>query len=174
LADQVSFQTVVSTIASLIAIALSSATLGWTVYKDAIRRPRFRMSVAVKTVVQHGRPADGPHIFLEALNLGPIPNRIGAPFARKSWLTRRFIDREKSQCFIYPNFAHLAATPAATRVEVGDAATFVFPFTPECFLDDGFKQIGMTDGFGTIHWAPRRQLRKVQEAYRKAFPKVSQ
>jgi hypothetical protein len=51
------------------------------------------MSVAIKNIVRAGQPADGPHIFLEALNVGPIPNRIGVPFARKNWLKRRITDR---------------------------------------------------------------------------------
>jgi hypothetical protein len=41
-------------------------------------------------------------------------------------------------------------------------------------LKNDFSQIGMSDGFGTIHWAPRRELRMAQEKYRNDFPLVSQ
>jgi hypothetical protein len=128
------------------------------------------MSIAVKHIVRAGQPADGPHIFLEALNVGPIPNRIGVPFARKSWLKRRFTDKANGVAFIYPNHGHWATTKSAARIEVGDSATFVFPYQERCFLEEDFSQIGMSDGFGVIHWAPRRELRKAQEAYQKAFP----
>jgi hypothetical protein len=170
LPDPVTFQAYATTIVSVVAIVLSSITLGWTIYKDVIRKPKFRISIAVKNIVSAGKPPDGPHIFLGALNVGPIPNRIGVPFARKNWLKRRFTDHAHGTCFIYPNHSHWATTKSAARIEAGDTATFILPYEQGCFLEDDFSQVGMSDGFGIIHWAPRRELRKAQEAYRKAFP----
>ena len=106
--DPLTFQAYVSTIVSVIAITLSSITLGWTIYKDAIRKPKFKLSIAVKKIVRAGQAPDGPHIFVDALNVGPIPNRIGALYARKSWLKRRLTDRPNGYIFIYPNYGHLA------------------------------------------------------------------
>ena len=73
-------QTYIPTITSVVAIAISSLTLGWTIYRDAIRKPKFRVDVAVKKIIQAGHPEDGPYVFVEALNLGPIANRIGLTF----------------------------------------------------------------------------------------------
>jgi hypothetical protein len=67
LPEPVTYQAYVTTIVSVVAIALSSITLGWTIYKDAIRKPKFRMSIAVKHIVRAGQPADGPHIFKRAV-----------------------------------------------------------------------------------------------------------
>jgi hypothetical protein len=127
------------------------------------------MSIAIKQIVQAGRSPEGPYIFLEALNLGPIPNRIGVPFARKSWFNFRVLRRKDSNAFIYPDFANRTATPAASRIEVGDSATFVFPYTKGCFLAEEFTRVGMSDGFGAIHWAPRRELREARKRYQKRF-----
>lgn len=156
-------------ITSIIAIAVSTLTLGWTIYRDAIRKPKFRVSIAVKTIVQRGRPPAPTFLALEALNLGPIPNRISMPFARKNWI-RRLLERRHSTAFITPDFAHTAASPAAARIEVGDKGTFAFPYNTECFLSEGFVQIGITDGFGRVHWAPRNQLRKLRKKFTEEFP----
>ena len=88
MSDVVGFQNFLPTITSILAIAISSLTLGWTIYRDAIRRPKFRVDIAVKKIVQQGHPPDGPYVFVEALNMGPIPNRIGLTFLRKNWIKR--------------------------------------------------------------------------------------
>ena len=67
-------QIYIPTITSVVAIAISSLTLGWTIYRDAIRKPKLRVDVAVKKIIQAGHPEDGPYVFVEALNLGPIAN----------------------------------------------------------------------------------------------------
>ena len=161
--DPVGFQNYVPTITSLLAIAISSLTLGWTVYRDAIRKPKFRIDIGVKKVVQAGHDPDGPYIFVEALNMGPIPNRIGLTFLRKNWIRRRLL--------LYPDYHHWATTKAPTRLEVGDQANFVFPYNRDSFLKDNFTQVGVADGFGRLHWASRRDLRMVRAKYQKDFPK---
>ena len=72
---------------------------------------------------------------------------------------------------LYPDYHHWATTKASTRLEIGDQANFVFPYNNESFLKDNFLQVGVADGFGRIHWAPRRDLRKARKKYRKDFPK---
>jgi len=88
------WQIVVSLIVSVMAIFISSITLGWTIYRDAIRKPKFRVNMAIKTIHQKGRPKEGPLLFIEALNMGPIPNKISITFAKKSWFKRRLWNRE--------------------------------------------------------------------------------
>jgi hypothetical protein len=159
----------ISTIASLFAIAISSLTLGWTIYRDAVRKPRFSVTVGLKTIVQRGRPKDGPHIFVEALNMGPIPNRLGLPFVRKSWIKRRFTSRGTGAAFIYPDFEHPHTTKGAPRIEVGDRAQFVFPFDKDCFLKEDYCQVGVTDGFGRTHWCRRKEVRELREKFFERF-----
>lgn len=162
-------QTYISTITSVIAIAVSSLTLGWTIYRDAIRKPKLRVDVAVKKLVQKDRQPEGPYLFVEALNMGPIPNRVGLTFARKSWIKRRLLERKTGTAMIYPDFGHWAATKASTRLEVGDVANFIFPYGVDMFLKEDFVQMGVADGFGRVHWSSKADMRKAQERYRKDF-----
>lgn len=110
---------------------------------------------------------------VEALNLGPSPNRVGLTFVRKNWLRRRFLDRARGTAMVYPNYKHRAATTASTRLEVGDQANFIFPYDKDCFLKEGFSQIGVADGFGRIHWGSRRDFRKIRKKFQKDFPSRS-
>ena len=124
MSDLVGLQSYVPTITSMLAIAISSLTLRWTIYRDAIRKPKFRVDIAVKKIVQAGHDHDGPYIFVEALNLGPIPNRIGLTFLRKNWIRRRILDRRHGSAMLYPDYHHWATTKASTRLEIGDQANF--------------------------------------------------
>lgn len=143
-------------------------TAGWTIYRDAVRRPRFRVSIAIKSVVQAGRDQVGPDIYVEALNLGPLPNRLGIVFCRKSWWQRRR-HPTTSIAFITPDYEHVATTRSGERIEVGDIGTHVFPYDADCFLKEDWTQIGVGDGYGRMHWAPRKQVREVHEKYRQKF-----
>jgi hypothetical protein len=168
-ADVAGLQNYVPTITSILAIAISSVTLGWTVYRDAIRKPKFKVDVAIKKIVQAGRAPEGPFVSVEAINLGPIPNRVGLTFARKNWLKRRLFDRQRGGAMVYPDYGHRAATPASTRLEVGDQANFIFPYNKDSFLRERFVQIGVADGFGRIHWSSRHDFRKARKRYEKDF-----
>lgn len=161
---------VITVVIAIVSLIFSAGTLGWTIYRDAIQKPRFRTSVAIKTIVQRDQLPDGPHIFVEALNLGPIPNRIGLVWVRPGWLTRRL--KGAGAGMVYPDFAHRAATTPTSKIEVGDAATFVIPYGPECFLRHRIVDVGVTDGFGRTHWAPRKQVRKAREQFKTRFPDV--
>jgi hypothetical protein len=172
MADSVGLLNYIPTITSLLAIAISSLTLGWTIYRDAIRKPKFQVEIAVKKIFQAGHPEDGPYVFVEALNMGPIPNRIGLTFLRKSWIKRRFLDRKHGSAMVYPDYHHWATTKASTRLEVGDQANFVFPFGRDSFLKEDYLKVGVADGFGRIHWSSKRDYRKAQEKYRKDFPMI--
>jgi hypothetical protein len=168
--DQPTLLSYIPTVTSVLAIAISSLTLGWTIYRDAIRKPKFKINIAVKTIVQAGHANEGPYVFVEALNMGPMPNRIGLTFLRKSWFRRRVTDRQRGSAMVYPDYAHWATTRASTRLEVGDQANFVFPYNEGSFLRENSSQVGVADGFGQVHWSSRREFRSARERYHRDFP----
>ena len=157
-----------ATIVSLVSLSVAMLTLGWTIYRDAVQKPRFRVSIDLKYVHQAGYETEGPFIFVEAVNLGPSPNRLGMPRATMSWWQRRTNPKD-STAFIYPDFSHMSATPADSRIDVGDMGTFVFPYDKECFLKLDCTRVGVADGYGRVHWAPRSELRRARDRYRERF-----
>jgi hypothetical protein len=164
------------TITALTAIAsifISALTFGWTIYRDVVQKPRFRASAAIKTIVQQGREPDGPYLFVEALNLGPIANRLGLVLLRPGWWSRkmpRWLSRKDNRWaggVVMADHAHPATTQAGKRLEVGDQGTFVIPMRSGGFLDEkDWMQIGVSDGFGRMHWAPRSDVKALRKRYR--------
>ncbi|WP_026282981.1 hypothetical protein [Rhizobium sp. 2MFCol3.1] len=134
---------------------VSAFVAGWAVYRDVIQKPKFRVYISVKNIfMPDGKTIIGPDIFVEATNLGPIPNRVIGTYARPGWFARK---RGKLSAYIHPDYAHLAHNVPKDRIEVGNGATFVFPLT-STFLDGDFRQVGVSDGFGRTHWASRKIL----------------
>lgn len=68
--DRFGPQGYIPTVTSILAIAISSITLGWTIYRNAIRKPKFKVDVGIKKIAQAGRNPEGPLIFVEAINIG--------------------------------------------------------------------------------------------------------
>lgn len=151
-----------------LALLISAFVAGWTVYRDAIQKPKFRVTAAVKSIYQQHHEPIGPDFYIEALNLGPLPNRIGLVYARPSWFDRIF--RKKLSAMIMHDHSHLANTASGQRVEVGDSVTFVFPLDGD-FQSAEFAQFGVADGYGTIHWAARKNVRKALGEAKKALEK---
>lgn len=155
-------------ITSAIAILISSLTLGWTIYRDAVRKPRLRVTIGIRSILQDGLPADGPHILVESLNIGPIPNRTGATHLRKGWLNRR-IDPDNSYAFVIADYRHWACSKAGDRLEVGDAARFIFGYNEKCFLKDDYIQVGIADGYGMVHWTSRKNYKAIKTRFLREF-----
>ena len=156
---------------SILALTISAFSLGWTIFRD-VKKPRFRVDIAKKRIVQQGNPPSDPFIAVEALNLGPIPNRIGLVFAEKSWWQRNILRSSKSRAFISADYAHPATSPLqirTSRIEIGDTACHAFPYDANCFVNESWTRIGFADGYGRMHWAPKWQVRKLREQYNTDF-----
>lgn len=158
-------------ILAITALVISAFTLGWTIYRDVVQKPRFRTSIAVKAIYPRGHPPDGPHIFVEAINLGPIPNYLRTVSASPNWWARRI--KRVPIVHIKDDLAHWATTAPNARLDVGDRGTIVLRFTPDCFLKDDFVKVGVLDGFGRTHWAPRSELKNAQKEYRACLENLS-
>ena len=156
----------ITLIIAIIAICISFFTAGWTVYRDIFQRPKFKVSIAIKSIHQAGREPIGPDIYIEALIIGPIPNRLGVIFCQKTWFQRR-LDQSKGMAFISSDYAHSAATSPTDRIEVGDTGTRILPYDIDCFLSEDWARVGIKDGYGRTHWAPKKQLLNVREKYQR-------
>lgn len=155
-----------SDVLATVALCLAMGTLGWTIYRDAVQRPRFRVSIQVTTFMTE-TGAVGPFLTVVALNLGPLPNRyqtVCAKHSRLDW------PRSMGMFTFSPDRDSPFNTAPGTKIEVGDDATFAHPYEDGNLLRGRFKRIGVIDGYGRIHWAPRRQVEKVTSDFLRAFP----
>jgi len=50
---------------------------------------------------------------------------------------------------------------AAEASKQGNDVSYCFPYSDKVFLKEDFVRIGVTDGFGRMHWAPKKQLKSI-------------
>lgn len=157
------FMDILSVFISLAALFFSGISLGWTIYRD-IQKPRFKVSIGVKRIFQQSSPPSEPIISVDAVNVGPLPNKVGLVLLQKNWWQRKLGNKDKAHAHIQADYAHQGTSPPSVhseRIEVGELASYAFPYKLECFFNEDWAQIGVADGYGRMHWAPKDQLVKV-------------
>jgi len=157
-------------IISFLSLGISTFVALWTVYKDAFRKPKFRVSVAVKHILQGNREIIGPYICVYALNLGPIPNRAVIVTLRHDFLGRMFRDNSMADTLHDPR--HPAHTATGELTEVGNKVAFVFPIDSD-FIESKFSQIGVIDGYGNTHWVSKKAYKKFMEDHKKVVSNLN-
>jgi hypothetical protein len=157
----------ISAITSIVAIVISFFTFGWTVYRDAIRKPKLRVHVSVRRIVQ-GRKNYGPYIDVEVLNLGPIPMKTSTIHLFKGGFLKRLLKRQEL-AFLMHDYTNPFSSKVGERMEIGDAQHFFVDYNRDCFLKDGYDELAIFDNFGRKHWAAKSDMQKLIDKYRKDF-----
>jgi hypothetical protein len=162
---------------SILALIASSLSLGWNVYRDVVLKPRLKVTFGVKAMLREGgdhrlEQAGPPVLWLEGTNHGPGEIVCSGAVAKSySWIRALFAEFPYS--FIVPDDKHPYCSRLPHRVPVGDKVSIIFPFDRESFLRTKFNRIGITDSFGHVHWAPRRELKRARQEYEKEFRALS-
>ena len=158
------FALVISIFSMLIAVF----SLGWNVYKDVIMKPRVKVRFSVSSIVHDSSINGDTFISLNAVNMGPGPITLSMPTSRDASIWKRITGTSQSYVII-PNFKHPICFKLPHKLEMAEQAQLVFPYEEGCFLKDEFTHIGISDSFGRIHWAPKKDIEEAKEQYRKDF-----
>lgn len=160
---------------SAFALIASFVSLGWNIYRDILLKPRVKVTFGIKTALAQREnyrlvQVGAPMLRLEATNHGPGEVVCNAAVCKlKSFAFLRSLFGQPPYGFINPDFEHPHCFRLPWRVAVGDRISIIFPYNQECFLAETPKRIGITDSFGRIHWAPRRELNSALKEFRKTF-----
>lgn len=166
--EPITLVNIISLTVSLLSFFVAALVAGWTIYRDAIRKPKFRVSISVRILIGSRGQVGERFLSVAALNLGPLPNRIN-----NLWMKPTAYDHikygKRHAAFVTADFTHAANTPVGTKIEVGDTADLVFPYNADCFLSEKMSKIGVMDGYGNLHWIPRRQVKEIKKKFKEDF-----
>ncbi len=152
---------------SVFSILIAAFSLGWNIYRDVILKPKVKVAFGVRTI--HS-PAMAPtdHVILTATNFGPGDVKLSMIQAKNTSLWKR-ITRKAQYAVIIHDYTNPMSAQLPTKVEVGDKIDLLLPYDEDCTLKSGFTHVGISDYYGRVHWAPRTEIRKAVERYRKDF-----
>lgn len=148
---------------------VSAFALGWTVYRDAIAKPRL----GVKCGVGRDGSTDAPVLVLSVVNYGPGKVRCEYGVVRVKPLGVARVVRRGRNRVITPVEGNQPYADVLFRRAYGNVPGRRFdklPFFlepaerawvafPESNLDQSAYQVGVRDSYGRFHWAPKRDTR---------------
>ena len=79
--------------------------------------------------------------------------------------------RDRLFGFPITDYEDPACTQLPCKLEVGEKATLLFPFTSDSFLKERITSVGVTDTFGRIHKANKKDLKKILSEWKDNFEK---
>jgi hypothetical protein len=165
-------QSYIPILISLTALVVSAFALGWNIYRDVILKPRVRVQFGIRKVVADGKLSDRM-IYVSGVNYGPGPCTCVEVVAEKKSLNRRFKNKWKTG-FAVPDFDNPLCTKLPHRLNVAEEVHLFFPMQKDCILAYRPTRIGITDSFGRIHWASRKETKAAVGSFLKEFPQEEQ
>jgi hypothetical protein len=147
-----------------IAIIISVVALLWNVYRDFLLKPRCRVRLYIPRWSLNQKKVYGPDLELAVVNFGPGLLVVSAAVIKTQ---SAFWARLKNEISIESVEAH----DLGTELGKGQRTNIRVPNFNECILDKKPLRIGVRDTFGRIHWAPAKDLKRVQREYALGEPK---
>ena len=150
-----------------LSLSISALALGWNIYRDVILKSKVKVSAGVLMTVSQSQKSE-KFIGITAVNHGPGTANLQMICAKSKVDGLMGLFRSDHGIIKYiPQSPLSSALPG--KVEMGDKTLYQLPYTDECFLKHKIKAIGVSDVFGRVHWAPKKDIRLMLSEYQKDF-----
>jgi hypothetical protein len=152
----------------IIALIISSFSLGWNIYRDVIIKPRLKVQFSVSTLFHPTFVKPLTKLPLKATNFGPGKIKLQSIYTKETSLLKWMLRREE-YAYVVHDFEDPISSTLPTVLDVGDTIDLFLPYTRDSFLAGSYTHIGILDSFGRTHWATSKQVMEARRAYMKDF-----
>ena len=142
-------------IARFISLLGITATLVWNFYRDVRLKPKLRVELGVKNIIDGSDVSKPPLLIISATNCGPGQITCGMVMVKKSSLLRRILRRVQRFTVVH-DYTNPLCSRIPNRLNMAEEINLVFTYNPDCFLKLHPTHVGLSDSFGRYHWAPPR------------------
>ena len=143
---------------SLLALFVSFANVGWSVYKEISLRGRVRVSFGYRQIHHPTFTKPFDRVILSAVNHGPGAVKLSMVAYRKTSLWRR-IRRKSELGVIIHDYTDQMSARLPHKLDVGESIDIMLGTPEKLEFSEDTTHIGINDTFGRSHWAPRRDVR---------------
>jgi hypothetical protein len=157
---------------SFISILIATASFVWNIYRDVALKAKVDVSFAVVFIIHETLPHQPQYLNLKITNFGPGVVNISMIFVKEAELWRRLF-RKTRHAVVNADYTNPMSSRLPAKIAVGDKIELLLPYDKDCFLKSHFTHVGVSDYYGRVHWAPRRQLKKAYESWHKDFENKS-
>lgn len=153
-------------VVSVFSLLVAGIALGWNIYRDVLLKARVRVAFYIGMI-----PETGTFLTISVTNHGPGSVQLMMVHGEaEPWWKRRILRKSVEHFFIKVDFTNPLNPRLPHRMEVGDTATFFLPYNEDCLLkNERIRRVGVSDSFGRMHYASKKQIEDAREKYRKDF-----
>ena len=140
---------------SLASASIAALALGWNIYRDVLLKPKMKVVFGKRILVSHG-VTNKPTINLSVTNMGPGRCKIDGIYVRmhSPWL--RIRKKVRLAAFL-PDYLNPGNPRIPHSVDLGDTVNFFWEYNKDRLGLLEYNQIGVSDSFGRVHWAPKSE-----------------
>ena len=161
---------------SAVALVLSGFALGWNVYRDVIMKPKVVVRFAVVKLFGGGQSQlqqTGTYLNMTATNHGPGAVELNMISGKVAGFLQR-MSRRVQHFVILADYTNPMNPQLPKRLDVGEVLNLYLPYDKDCFLGNKPKSthIGISDSFGRVHYAPRKEVKVARKAFDGDHPSI--
>jgi hypothetical protein len=150
-----------------LSVAVASLSLGWNIYRDVLAKPRVKVRMGIRQVVEDGESVNGYVAWVRGLNLGPGKVTLEIIVVRKRFQKGWGNGYDR---FGIVKFVASAITGGSTlplTLDAGEYADLLLPIDRDTFLGSIYTMLGIRDFYGRVHWAPNKDMRDARKQWKK-------
>ena len=153
-----------------VSILVASLSLGWNIYRDIILKAKLKVRFMVGLITHPNLKKPLDRLIISATNFGPGKIKCSMIFIKNSSIWKKIFHKTKIAVLIHDYTDPLSAN-FPCELDIGDCGSFFLKNNEDCFLLEDWTHIGISDSFGRIHWAPKKNIKEAKKAYKKKLEK---
>ncbi len=154
---------------SVLSLLVSGVSLGWNIYRDVALKGRLKVYFGVRLLITPGQQGSPPEFLMfSSTNHGPGSVKIEMLVLKESSWWRRLL-RKTRHAVLTHDYTHPISARLPSSIAVGDTTQLAVSYDKDCFLSQDWTDIGISDSFGRVHWAPRSHVKEARERFKKDF-----
>ena len=159
-------------IISFLSLLVAAFSIGWNIYRDVIMKARLRVNFMIAMISHPTFSEPLERLNISATNFGPGKIKCSMLQLKETSFWKRIIRKDKHAVLIN-DYTDPLSSPLPCDLDVGESATFLFKLNQDCFLLEDWTHIGVSDSFGRIHWAPKKNVSVAKKSFAEKIGKIS-
>ncbi len=155
---------------SVLSLMLAAFAIGWNIYRDVILKARVKVSFAVVSLMTAGQKPNirNSYLRIRATNHGPGIVQIENIHGKNAPIWRRLLHQVIYFVVMEDNTNPLNVS-LPHKLNVSETLTLLLPYNIDCLLGQSVSHIGLSDSYNRLLFAPKRDLRRAKQQYKKDF-----
>jgi hypothetical protein len=154
-------------IISALALVLSGISLGWNIFRDVVLKPRVKVSVD-KAQIHPGMGKGQTKLTIEAVNFGPGIVNLQMIRLKKHSIVDKLLRRSKFAAVIH-DYMNPLSGQLPKALNVGEKIILILPWEKDSLLSDNPTHVGVSDTFGRMNWATRKNVKQARRKWEQDF-----